>query len=188
MPRSGQRTRRTKTYESWAWNDELLWSKVGPEDSRGCKKWLGSMGPHTGLFGGARNGQPQMSQARRFLLMSQGLPNMEQSAVRMRCNNDYCVNTDHMYTEPNRRLGLKTDNHVEQGYTETRISIERWNDLTEQQRCELKNLAQIYQARVHFDHEFMFYSITWTTYAWFLARTKESTLTELLTVVYRKVE
>ncbi|KON32723.1 MAG: hypothetical protein AC479_06840 [miscellaneous Crenarchaeota group-6 archaeon AD8-1] len=188
MPSKGKATKRTKTYESWSWNDKLLWSKVGPEDDRGCKKWLGSTGPHTGLFGAARNGKPQMTQARRALMMSMGVKGMEELSVRMRCNNDYCVNTDHMYTEPNRRLGLQADNRVDRGYTETRISIERWNDLTELQQTELKNLATSLQARVHFDHEFMYYSITWTTYAWFLARTKEPRLTDLLTVVYRKAE
>jgi hypothetical protein len=188
MPRQGQKTKRDTEYGTWSWNDSLLWSKVGPEDARGCKKWLGSTGPSTSLFGAVRYGRPQMGQARRFLLMSQGVPNMEESSVRMRCNNDYCVNTEHMYTEPNRRLGLQTDNHVDKGYTETRIGIERWNDLTELQRTELKNLAASLQASVRFDHEFMYYSITWTTYAWFLARTKEPGLTDLLNVVYRKAE
>lgn len=188
MPRRGQATKRDTEYGTWSWNDSLLWSKVGPEDELGCKKWLGSTGPHTGLFGAVRHGRPQMGQARRFLLMSQGVPNMEELSVRMRCCNDYCVNTDHMYTEPNRRLGLQTEKHVDPGYTETRIGYERWNNLTELQRTGLKNLAATFETKVHFDHEFMFYSITWTTYAWFLARTKEPKLTELLTVVYRKVE
>lgn len=188
MPSKGQATKRDTEYGSWSWNDNLLWSKVGPEDDRGCKKWLGSTGPHTSLFGAVRYGRPQMTQARRLLLMSLGWDDMEESSVRMRCNNDYCVNVLHMYTEPNRRLGLQAEKHVDRGYTETRISLERWNDLTELQQTALKNLAATYEAPVRFDHEFMYYSITWTTYTWFLAKTKEPRLTELLNVVYRKAE
>ena len=188
MAKKGQNTKRTSRYGTWTWNDELLWSKVGEPNSRGCRPWLGSQGPHTGLFGAARNGKPQMTQARRLLLMSQNHPDMETSSVRMRCNNDYCVNTEHMFTEPNRRLNLSTNKHVQRGFTETRISIERWNDLSEQQQQGIKNLAQCLEARVRFDHEFMYYSLTWTTYAWFQARMKEPDLTDLLNVVYRKAE
>lgn len=186
MAIKGQPTRRTKTYGAWSWNDKLLWSKVGPKDTRGCKSWLGSSGPHTSLFGAAKNGRPQMTQARRVLLMSQGVADVEESAVRMRCNNDYCVNTEHMFLEGNRRTKNTVKVHVERGYTETRISIERWTDLSNEQQTAIKNLAQMLTAEVRFDHEFMYYSITWTTYAWLQARLKEPELTELLNVVYRK--
>ena len=186
--KKGTRPKRNTQYGTWTWNDDLLWSKVGEPDNIGCKKWLGSTGPHTSLFGAMRNGKPQMTQARRLLLMSQGVPDMEESSVRMRCNNDYCVNTEHMFTEANRRIGLESEQHVEPGYTETRIGLERWNDLLELERTEIKNLARSLEASVHFNHEFMYYSITWTTYAWFLAKTREPKLTDLLNVVYRKVE
>lgn len=188
MAVKGDKITRTREYGTWRWNDELLWSKVGESDSRGCKVWLGARGPHCGLFGAVRNGRPQMTQARRLLLMSQNHPDMETSSVRMRCNNDYCVNTDHMYTEPNRRLGLHTDRHVEPGYTETRIGYHKWQSIAESQRQDIKDLAKYCEAQVHFDHQFMYYSITWSTYGWFKAKLKDPNTTDLLTVVYRKAE
>ena len=187
MSVKGRKTKRTSTYGTWAWNDQLLQSKVGATINEiGCKQWLGSIGPHTGLFGAVRNGKPQMTQARRVLLMSMGLPNMEESAVRMRCNNEFCVNTDHMFLEGNRRVLDSIDEHVDPGFTETRIGYQKWHELNEEQKTAIKNLAALCEAKVHFDHEFMYYSITWTTYGWFKARLKDPATTELLTVVYRK--
>jgi hypothetical protein len=91
-----------------------------------------------------------------------------------------------MFLEGNRRL-KKPIEHVKRGYTETRIGYYRWQSLTEEQRTAIKNLASTLDAKVHFDHEFQFYSITWTTYSWLQARLKEPHITELLNVVMRKI-
>lgn len=188
MSQKGLMRKRTTNYKDWSWNHELFISKIGSKDPKtNCVSWLGFNGPHASLFGVAKNKKPQMIQARRVLFMAENCEDFEEKAVIMRCGNKHCMNRNHMDLEPNRRLNLTKEQKAEKGFTETRISLERFNDISEDDMAELKQLARDYQADVSFDHEFMFYRITWTSYAWFAAKLKNPHITDLLTVVQRKV-
>jgi hypothetical protein len=191
MSAKGRPTKRTHTYGSWTWNNDLLLSKIGVADPKtGCREWLGSRGKQTGLFGATRNGQPQMTQARRLYMFGQHpeLPNLEETACRMRCFNNFCMEKNHMILATNRRLGepVPQEEKMDRGFTETRISIERWNDLTEEEQEQIKELARQYNAQVQFDMEFQFYKVTWTSYNWFTVKLKNPGVTDHLRVYQRK--
>lgn len=175
-------------YNDWSWNNELFLSKIGISDANGCVGWLGSTGPITNLFGVHYHGKPRMIQARRILFMMANEPNMEEKSVAMRCGNRYCMNKDHMELEPNRRLNLTMPEKVQPGFVETRISIERFNELDEEQTQELKELTKQFNVRVNYDFEFNYYAMTWNRNDWLLAKIKEPELTEKLTLVRRRLD
>lgn len=179
---------RTTQYGQWTWNEELFRSKIGTQDEQGCISWLGSTGPHCGLFGAVKNGKPQMTQARRILLMSEGLPDIENKAIRMRCNNTYCMNPMHMFLEENKRKNIRVSKHVKRGFVETRIGLYRWEMLSPREQTVLKNLAATYRAEVSFNHELEYYKIIWTRHYWLMACLKEPDITSKLTQVYRRAD
>jgi hypothetical protein len=189
MSTPGNYRHRTSEYGNWRWNDELFKSKIGEEQGPvGCKPWLGSMGRKVGLFGATKNGHPQMVQARRILLMSLGYPEVEESAIRMHCRNDACMNESHMYLEDNRRLGIKMKNHVPRDFVETRMSLEKYENLSEETIHTIKALVKEMKADVRFDYEFQFYVVTWRRPDWLWAKLKAPNETDHLTVTPRRAD
>lgn len=86
----------------WSWNNEILWSKVEVSlDAGECWLWQGAMSPTGALFGGRKNGRPQMSQARRFIWMSEHNEDASPHRFTMTCNNQQCVNPRHFKLERN---------------------------------------------------------------------------------------
>ena len=86
---------------SWSWNDELLWSKIEVSlDTEECWTWTGSMSPTGALLGGFKNGVQQMSQARRFVWMSETGEDVTPYRVTMKCANQACVNPNHFKLLP----------------------------------------------------------------------------------------
>jgi len=89
---------------SWAWNDNKLWSKIEVSlDTEECWTWHGSMSPSGALLGGWKNGVQQMSQARRFVWMSQNNEDAAPYQITMKCGNQSCCNPSHFQLKPNNR-------------------------------------------------------------------------------------
>jgi len=88
----------------WAWNDERLWSKIEVSlDIEQCWPWSGSMSPTGALLGGWKNGVQQMSQARRFVWMSETGQDVTPYSVTMKCANQACCNPHHFELKPTNR-------------------------------------------------------------------------------------
>jgi len=88
----------------WSWNNEILWSKVAVSlDINECWLWQGAMSPTGALFGGRKSGHPQMSQARRFIWMSETNEDATPHRITMTCHNQQCVNPNHFKLERNLR-------------------------------------------------------------------------------------
>lgn len=89
------RSNHYKVLGAWAWNNQLLRSKVqeGSEDE--CWPWLGSKGPAGNLFGAVKLGRRQMTQANRLLFRSIYNVDCEDKEIRMTCGNRYCANWHH---------------------------------------------------------------------------------------------
>lgn len=190
MPHNaGIHTHRTTQYGNWRWNEALFRSKIGDIDPKtGCTEWNGFNGPHTALFGATKNGKPQMVQARRILAMSEGIEDMENKSIRMRCGNRYCMTLDHMAFEPNRRKNIKRGVYVPKGFVETRMSLEKYENLDEDTIATIKKLVYEFKGNVKFDYEWNYYSITWPRYEWLWAKLKAPIETEHLTVIRRVPE
>ena len=92
---------------AWAWNDELLWSKIEVSlDTEECWPWHGSMSP-TGALLGAFKKDPvtgefrqQMVQARRLVWSSQTNEDVTPYRVTMKCANQSCCNPNHFKLFP----------------------------------------------------------------------------------------
>lgn len=99
--------RRKITHEigEWSWNHDNLKSKILPgANFSDCSSWKGSTGPETHLYGGFKNGVPQMTQARRLYWMGERDADISDYRVTMRCHNSYCMNLEHMELAPNLKL------------------------------------------------------------------------------------
>jgi hypothetical protein len=81
----------------WSWNHELLWSKIectlDPED---CWIWQGAMSPTGALFGARKNGQAQMTQARRLVWSQHNNQSVSDKKITMQCHNQRCLNPNHL--------------------------------------------------------------------------------------------
>jgi hypothetical protein len=87
---------------AWAWNDELLWSKIEVSlDTEECWPWLGSMSPSGALLGAFKKDpetgeyRQQMTQARRLLWSSETNEDVGPYQVTMKCANQTCCNPSH---------------------------------------------------------------------------------------------
>lgn len=93
-----------KTQGSWSWNDELLWSKIEVDlDTTKCWNWSGAMSPSGALMGGYKDGIRQMSQARRFVWMSENNESADPYSITLTCKNQYCCNPKHFKLAANNR-------------------------------------------------------------------------------------
>ena len=92
-----------KMVGEWQWNSTRLWSKIVKTDADKCWAWLGSSGPNTNLFGAQKNGQGQMTQARRILYRDITGEDCDDLQITMKCMNAYCMNFEHMDVKPNQR-------------------------------------------------------------------------------------
>lgn len=107
-----------RTIGAWTWKPDLLWSKVVRAGEDECWSWQGAVSPHANLFGGKKNGKPQMSQASRFIWMDHTGEDIQDREVIHTCGNRYCTNFSHMLSRPNhmrfRRDGTKIQRAAEQ--------------------------------------------------------------------------
>jgi hypothetical protein len=89
---------------AWAWNDELLWSKIEVSlDTEECWTWSGSMSPSGALLGAFKNGVQQMTQARRLVYMSETNEDAAAYQITMKCANQSCCNPNHFLLKPSNR-------------------------------------------------------------------------------------
>jgi hypothetical protein len=95
----------------WAWNDELLWSKIQVSlDTEECWPWSGSMSPSGALLGAFKKDpdtgeyRQQMVQARRLLWSSINNEDVGPYQVTMRCQRQDCLNPNHFLLKPSNRL------------------------------------------------------------------------------------
>jgi len=96
-----------KTVGHWAWNDNRLWDKIEVSlDTEACWPWHGSMSPTGALMGGWKKDpetgeyRQQMSQARRFVYMSETNEDVTPYRVTMKCANQACCNSNHFKILP----------------------------------------------------------------------------------------
>ena len=93
-----------KQVGAWAWDNDKLWSKVEVSlDTDECWTWHGSMSPTGALFGGWKNENQQMMQARRFIWMSENNEDVSPYSVTMKCGNQACCNPHHFELKPTNR-------------------------------------------------------------------------------------
>jgi hypothetical protein len=98
----------THKIEDWAWNAEKLDALIEKSSNNNeCLEWYGVKNKHVNLFPGYRNGFSQMNSANRFIYMTAYNTDISEYSVRMSCANRNCCNWEHMFLEPNRRLGLR---------------------------------------------------------------------------------
>lgn len=96
---------------AWAWNDKILWSKIEVSlDTRECWLWQGAMSPTGALFGARKNGLAQMSQARRFVWMSENNEDSKPYRITLTCHNQQCVNPHHFELKENNRPDKNENN------------------------------------------------------------------------------
>jgi len=86
---------------SWSWNTDNLHKRIVKTDKDKCWTWTGSRNNFGNIFGGFKNGHPQMSQANRFLYMEIVNEPIDHLAVKMKCGNRHCSNPHHFYTDRN---------------------------------------------------------------------------------------
>jgi len=89
---------------AWSWNDNRLWNKIEVSlDINACWPWQGSMSPSGALQGGWKNDIAQMSQARRFVWMSENNEDVTPYSVTLKCSNQACCNPNHFIIKPTNR-------------------------------------------------------------------------------------
>lgn len=86
----------------WAWNSELLWSKI--DKSQECWRWLGSKSVHANLFGAYKNRHQQMTQAPRIIYREVFKQDCNEYRITHSCGNKFCVNPNHYELQPNKRI------------------------------------------------------------------------------------
>jgi hypothetical protein len=85
-----------KQVGAWGWDNDRLWSKIEASlDIDACWPWQGAMSPTGALFGGFKNDVQQMTQARRFVYMSETNEDVTPYQVTMKCANQACCNPHH---------------------------------------------------------------------------------------------
>jgi len=90
---------------AWAWNDIRLWSKIDKTTvhPQGCHTYQGAMSPTGALMGAWKDGQRQMTQARRLVWMSINNLDATPYSITMKCDNQECCNPEHFLLKPNNR-------------------------------------------------------------------------------------
>ena len=140
----------THTIGSWAWNSDVLHSKIQRGTGDECWRWLGARGPQTNLFGAIKNGRAQMIQVNRLLHMERVGKPIDDIAVRMRCGNRYCCNPAHFDTStPN----IRRQNYQPVELFRLTISEHRFASLNKQQVEEIKEIAREYSHNSGIDWE-----------------------------------
>ena len=108
MPARGQVHKTKQGYKeigSWGWDDHRLWSKIEVNlDINECWPWQGSMSPSGALMGAWKDGQQQMTQARRLVYMSQNNEDVTPYRVTMKCGRQDCCNFHHFELKANNKL------------------------------------------------------------------------------------
>lgn len=140
----------THTIGQWAWNSNVLHSKIKRNPGDACWEWLGARGPQTNLFGAVKNGRAQMVQVNRLLHMERVGQPIDNIAVRMRCGNRYCCNPAHFNTSmPNNRRV----NYQPVDLFRLTISEHRFSSLKQEQVEEIKTIARNYSHNSGIDWE-----------------------------------
>lgn len=88
---------------AWAWNSNLLHSKINKTTDDECWSWTGASNDWSNLFGARKNDVPQMTQVNRLLQMEITGEPIDDIAVKMKCRNKKCCNPNHFTTGPNYR-------------------------------------------------------------------------------------
>lgn len=99
----------TKTGEAitigdWTWRAELLESKVVKQGEDEHWGWTGSRGPSGNLFGAAKAGRKQMTQAVRLYYQQLTGIDCRDLQIKHSCADKYCMNPAHWYTKPNNKF------------------------------------------------------------------------------------
>jgi len=91
------------TIGQWTWKTELLERKIVKTGTDDCHAWIGSTGPNAPLFGAAKSGKKQMTQAPRLWWMQNTGTDCADLQITHTCGNNYCMNFNHFATLPNQQ-------------------------------------------------------------------------------------
>lgn len=91
-----KKSNKVKQIGMWAWNSELVLSKVDKKSDLECWPWMGgSISPGAPLFGARKNGRAQMTQAARILYREYYNEDCEEKEVAHECGSKLCMNPAH---------------------------------------------------------------------------------------------